>query len=603
MQAPNEAHPIKARAERYFTRTSFSQPVFIGEDRIALMDDRSGTNQLSVMIVSTGEMQLVTTYPERLLSLLGSAASGRIVFGMDLGGNERQQLWSVGIPGDEPKRLTTSESSFYEPGAISRSGDAVIYRTNERDESTFDIVVQNLESGEEETWLKNGGQVTPVDIVRNRALVIRNNGNMDADLLLVTRDGETTVLTDHSGEQWVYGAALNREGTGIWLLSNRDREYVALMFQDIESGKRRIVFETDWDVEHFSLSPNGAHIAFSINENGASRACLISTATEATVRSIDAPQGVIDQFSWCPDSSAVVFGLSTIERPSAVFMADLQGGSRIVANGDDDHPPATIVPVPVTYQTWDGRDVHGFFFKPEGAGPFPGLVEIHGGPESQRRLDYGNNGPALQFLASLGIAVLALNVRGSTGYGKEYCHLDDKEKRLDALRDVEYAVKWLHEHDDVIDSKIAVYGISYGGFMTLSSLARYPELWAAGVEMVGMASLVTFLERTGAWRRKHREGEYGELATDREMLNRVSPLPHVDKIAAPLMVFHGRQDARVPIHESEQIVDAVKERGLEVILRIYDDEGHVFSKRPNLIDAFSLIGAFLTRHLDIQYQR
>jgi dipeptidyl aminopeptidase/acylaminoacyl peptidase len=421
---------------------------------------------------------------------------------------------------------------------------------------------------------------------------------MDSDLLLVERGGTVRNLTEHEGEQWIYDAGFSHDEAGVWMLSNLEREFVALIYQDVESGDRRIVFEAEWDVEQFALSPDGNSIALSINENGVSRAVLISTSDQGEAVEIETPRGVIDGFSWSPDSGSVAFGFSTIEQPSIVMVATVTGDVRTVAQGDDVEAPTTIAPESIWFTSWDGREIPGYFFKPEGDGPFPALVEIHGGPESQRRLDYDTNGPALQYITSLGIAVLALNVRGSKGYGKSYCHLDDKGKRLDALKDVAHAANWLQARDDIVGSRIAVYGISYGGFMTLSSLVRYPELWAAGVEMVGMANLATFLERTGPWRRKHREGEYGELATERDMLERVSPLPLVDNISAPLMVFHGRQDARVPLYESEQIVEAVKKRGLDVVLRVYDDEGHIFSKRPNIIDAFGLIGEFLTRHLE-----
>lgn len=597
MLVHNDSHQFTALAENYFSRTSFSQPVFVDQDKVAFLDDRTGTKQVSVVTLSTGTVDPGTSYEEGLLSLLGSATSARIVFGMDLGGNERQQLWTMDTFGSTPKRLTHGDSSFYEPGTVARSGDAVIYRTNERDESTFDIVVLSFDGSAPETWLEDGGQVTPVDLEGDRALVIRNNGNMDSDLVLVDRKGDVKNLTEHDDEQWLYGAAFDREGTGVWLLSNLGREYVALMHQNLISGDRRVVYGADWDVEHFAVSPDGEHIALSVNEGGVSRPHIVSTTGDGGDVDLQAPGGVIDRFSWSPDSSSIAFGVSTIEHPSVILVCNVQGDMTVAAAGDDVDPPATVVPESITYVSWDGREIPGFFFRPEGKGPFPALVEIHGGPESQRRLDYASNGPALQYITSLGIAVLALNVRGSKGYGKEYCHLDDKGKRLDALEDVEYAVKWLRERDDIIDSKIAVYGISYGGFMTLSSLVHHPDLWAAGVEMVGMAHLATFLERTGPWRRKAREAEYGELATDREMLDRVSPLSCVDKISAPLMVFHGRQDARVPLYESEQIVEAVEKRGFDVVLRVYDDEGHIFSKRPNLIDAFGLIGEFLTKHL------
>jgi dipeptidyl aminopeptidase/acylaminoacyl peptidase len=229
-------------------------------------------------------------------------------------------------------------------------------------------------------------------------------------------------------------------------------------------------------------------------------------------------------------------------------------------------------------------------------------VDIHGGPEGQRVLNYSPSGPVIQYLTSLGIGVLSLNVRGSTGYGKSYSHLDDKGLRLNSVKDVAWAVEWLKSRPDVDGDRIAVYGRSYGGFMTLASLVFHPDLWAVGVDVVGIANFVSFLERTGPWRRKHRESEYGELENDREMLEHISPLTHIDNIRVPLMVCHGRNDPRVPLFEAEQVVDAVKSKGLDVVLRVYDDEGHALSKRKNEIDAFVTMGMFLQKHLDLPVQ-
>jgi dipeptidyl aminopeptidase/acylaminoacyl peptidase len=419
----------------------------------------------------------------------------------------------------------------------------------------------------------------------------------------VTKTGDVSNLTPHADEQWLHGAAFDSAGTGVWMLSNIDRDFVALMHQDIESGRRRIVYQADWDVELFKVSPDSHQIAISVNEDGASVPMLLPVEGDGPVVRIQAPKGVIDRLSWLPDSSKVVFGMSTVEHPSVIAAAGLDGSTEVLADSGKKtgvEAPKTYAAEAIRYTSFDGLDVPAFFFKPEGDGPFPVLIDIHGGPESQRRLGYAPSGPVLQYLTSLGIAVLSLNVRGSTGYGKAYSHLDDKGKRLDSVKDVEYAVKWLRERDDVIDDKIAVYGRSYGGFMTLAALVFYPDLWAVGVEMVGIANFVSFLERTGPWRRKHREAEYGELENDREMLERISPLNHIDNIRVPLMVCHGRHDPRVPLFEAEQVVEAVRKQGQDVVLRVYENEGHALSKLPNVLDAFALMGAFLTKHLELE---
>jgi dienelactone hydrolase/Tol biopolymer transport system component len=602
MTQTSDLAALKSRAETYFDRPSFAAPVFIGDDRIAVLDDRSGTPQVSVVTVSTGAVSNVTSYKERILTLKGSSRSGRILFGMDDGGNERQQLWTIPASGGDPVRLTHASDSIHEPGCLSTPGDYVLFRSNARDEATFDVRGMSLDGGEQVMWLQAGGQVMPVDVSEDseRVLVIRLNGNLDGDLLLVSRNGEQTNLTPHEGEQWVLGATFTPDGTGVRVLSNLDREFVALVHIDLQSGERTIVYQDEWDVEHFKVSPDGRFIALSVNVAGGSRPMLIRADGSYVPLDLDVPRGVIDQFSWAPDASCVVFGFSTTEDPSVIMVAELDGSTRIVANaGQERARPRTVTPELIHYTTWDGREIPAFFFRPEDEGPFPVLIDVHGGPESQRRLNFTPSGPILQYFASLGMGVLSLNVRGSTGYGKAYSHLDDKDLRLDSVKDVAEAVTWLRGRDDVAGDRIAVMGQSYGGFMTLASIAFHPGLWAAAVDVVGIANFVSFLERTGPWRRKHRAAEYGDLENDRELLERISPLNHVDRITAPLLVIHGRNDPRVPLFEAEQVVAALEERGRDVALRVYDDEGHGLSKRPNKIDGYATAAEFLTRHLGL----
>lgn len=596
---------LKTQAESYFSRSSFSAPVFVGDDLIAFLDDRNGTPQVSVFDLADGAIRSITSFGERVQTLKGSASSTRMLFGMDDGGNERQQMWTIeGSSGQQPVRLTHASESIHEPGCLSKDGNYVLYRSNARDESTFDVLGMSLKGGEAEMWMQEGGQVNATDMHPDgdRILVQRVNGNMDSDLLLVTKGGEVTNLTPHDGEQWLFGAVFDAEGTGVWMLSNLERDYVALMHLNIRSGQRTVVYEADWDVEMFKVSPDGLHIALSVNEEGASKLSIIASSDGDSAVTLDVPLGVVDGFSWRPDSGQVAFGISTVENPSVIMVAANDGSTQVVADAakeSETEKPDTFSPELIHYPTWDGRSIPGFFFKPKGEGPFPVLVDVHGGPESQRRLNYTPSGPILQYFTSLGIAVLTLNVRGSTGYGKEYTHLDDKGLRLDSVKDVASSVEWLRSRPDVISDKIAVMGQSYGGFMTLASLVFHPELWTCAVDVVGIANFVSFLERTGPWRRKHRSAEYGDLEHDREMLERISPLNHIDNVEAPLLVIHGKNDPRVPLFEAEQVVEALQKRGREVELKVYDNEGHGLSKRPNRIDGYATAGAFLKRHLDV----
>jgi dipeptidyl aminopeptidase/acylaminoacyl peptidase len=191
------------------------------------------------------------------------------------------------------------------------------------------------------------------------------------------------------------------------------------------------------------------------------------------------------------------------------------------------------------------------------------------------------------------VAVLATNVRGSTGYGKEFCHLDDVELRLDSVKDLAEAVTWLRDQPDVDGDRITVMGGSYGGFMILAAITFYPTLWRAAVDIVGICNFVSFLERTGPWRVKHRSYEYGNLEEHREFLESISPLTHVDNIVTPLFVIHGRNDPRVPLYEAEQIVAALRARQLPVELMVFDNEGHGLSKRQNRIAGYAGAAEFV----------
>lgn len=589
----------KSGADAYFNRTSHSMPRYVNSNTIAFLDDSSGTNQLHLHHLDSGEVNVVTNYSEGILSLDASVATESILFGIDQNGDERQQLYALSLSDLQPKRITHDDGAFFEPGGFSQDGSRVIYRSNTRDESIFDVAVCDIEGGDAAIWFENGGQVLPQDLASPGALVIRSRTNGADDLYLATSSEAPVNLTSGLEDHRVYAAVFDPALEKAWVLSELDREVAGLYQLDLETGTFNLYFEADWEVEQVAVSPDGAYLVISINENGYSVPFILSASDPSDKRSIQVPEGVINGFSWSPDSQTVAIGVATAETPSHVYSSDLQGNTRPLIAAQEQGPPQTVTPESIKYTTFDGREIPAYLYLPAGEGPHPALVEIHGGPESQRRPEYGSTGASIQYLVSRGIAVLALNIRGSIGYGREYRHLDDTHKRLDALKDVEYAASWLKQHERIDGDRLAVFGISYGGYMTLSAVTRLPDTWAVAAEMVGMAHLETFLERTGAWRRKHREAEYGSLETDREMLRAVSPLPLVDQIKAPLLVLHGRNDARVPLFESEQIVEAVSKRGVPIDLVIYDDEGHIFTKRKNLVDAYERIADFVAEHLGL----
>ena len=221
------------------------------------------------------------------------------------------------------------------------------------------------------------------------------------------------------------------------------------------------------------------------------------------------------------------------------------------------------------------------------------VLVIHGGPESQAKRNFN---PVVQALAAAGHTVLVPNVRGSVGYGKRWYSADDGSLRLGSVADLAAIHAYLPKLG-IDPARAALYGGSYGGYMVLAGLAFQPELWAAGVDIVGISSLVTFLENTSAYRRAQREREYGSLLADRDFLVGASPLTRIDAIRAPLFIIHGANDPRVPLSEAEQLHAALSARGQECELLVYPDEGHGLAKRVNKLDAYPRAFGFLARHL------
>jgi dipeptidyl aminopeptidase/acylaminoacyl peptidase len=271
--------------------------------------------------------------------------------------------------------------------------------------------------------------------------------------------------------------------------------------------------------------------------------------------------------------------------------------STVLVDGRDGVPPEVrdrlVTPTVHRIATPDGEQIPCFRYaapdNPNGAS----VVHIHGGPEAEAARVFG---APFQALALAGFDVLVPNVRGSAGYGKRWVSLDDVDLRLDSVADLAAIHAWLPSAG-LDPARSALWGGSYGGYMVLAGVSMQPDLWAAGVDIVGMSSLVTFLENTSEYRRAVREREYGTLADDREFLVRASPITYLDDIVAPLFVIHGANDPRVPLSEAEQIKAALDGKGVPCEMRVYHDEGHGLAKRANRLDAYPAALEFLERHV------
>ncbi len=315
-------------------------------------------------------------------------------------------------------------------------------------------------------------------------------------------------------------------------------------------------------------------------------------------RAVELPGEGVPDVVWAADEQRLVVTLSTPTDPSSLHLVDVATGASTPLAAVEvpaDLRGRLVAPTVHRVPTPDGEEVPCFVYSPAGGGPLAGasVLLIHGGPESASMQSFS---PVVQALTSAGLTVLVPNVRGSTTYGKRWYSLDDVRLRLDSVADLGAIHDWLPSQG-LDPARSALWGGSYGGYMVLAGVAMQPERWAAGVDIVGMSSLVTFLENTSPYRVAYREREYGSLAEDRDFLVSASPITYLEDIVAPLFVIHGANDPRVPLSEAEQIQAALHGRGVDCELRVYRDEGHGLAKRENRQDAYPAAIEFLRRRL------
>ena len=590
--------------------------------RVAFIADITGVPQAFALGLGGGWPEQLTFTQERVgLVAFAPAADGRMLVASDVGGDERVQLWLLSAHGEEMRPLTHDAGAMHPFGGWSADGGSIAYVANERDPRCFDVFVRAVATGQARCVMESDGNYA-VECWRpdgGGLVVSRHQGSSDNDLFeLELATGRARLLTPHGGMARFERATYGADGRTLWLLTDRDSEFMAVARLDPATLSLSTVLDLGWDVDDLALSPPSAdgaqQIALHANVDGFSELYLRDTA-RGHLRQIPLPPGVVsrgfvgnwrDTLVWSPDGARLAFSFTTARETQNVWLAEpigRSGGAAVTARPLTQATQAGIPvgalaePELVRYASFDGREIPAFLYRPGGAaadGSHRAIVLIHGGPESQVRPGFD---PTVQYFVHRGYVVLTPNVRGSTGYGKSYGHLDDRERRMDAVADARAAADWLAGRGWAHPDRIAAMGQSYGGFMVLASLAAYPETWAAGVDLYGIASFVSFLENTHPFRRAHREAEYGSLAHDRELLERISPLTHVDRIRAPLLAVHGEQDPRVPIGETEQIVAALRSRGVTAELIRLPDEGHGIVKLANRLRVWPAVADFLDRNL------
>jgi dipeptidyl aminopeptidase/acylaminoacyl peptidase len=601
--------------EQFFAVRRFSSVLAFTVDGSQLLfaSNMSGQFNLWRVPVEGGWPDQLTAFADETVRGAGvSPTGGQILLCADHDGDEFHQLYMLDADRGWPDKLTDEpQVQHYVSGAAwSSDGTKFAYAANARNPSDMEVWVRDLGSGETRAVFGEGmfsfpGRFSP-DGSKLLTLDFRNNS--DASIHLVDLEtGEARELTPHDDDAIFLSGPWAPDGSGFYMLTDAGSEFRGLAFYDLASDRYEWVEEPTQDVDDVTASTDGRVLAWLVNDNGYDRLRLRDLETGSDLPEPDLPAGSRPHLTGAepplalsPDGAHAALILSTPRRPPEAWVVETATGkanpvtdSRMGGLYEDDLVDVELV----SYPTFDGREIPAWLYRPQIEGKVPVVLSIHGGPEAQEKPLYQ---PLYQYLLSRGIAVLATNIRGSTGYGKSYQRLVQRDWGGGDMQDWEHAVKWLHEQDWVEKEKIGVYGGSYGGFAVLTCVTRLPQYWAAAVDIFGPSNLVTFAKAVPPTWKRFIARFVGDPETEADVLLERSPITYVENARAPLLVIQGATDPRVVKGESDQLVEKLQSLGREVEYVVFDDEGHGFTKRPNELKAYSLAADWLEKHLVAQ---
>ncbi len=579
-----------------------------------LISTRFGdVDQLHVVDKAAGDRRQITFGHEPITHAAFSPDPSRAayVYLQDVGGDENAQLYYQRL-GEPTARLLTDGKSLNGTPVWSNSGREVAFSTTGRDGIDTDIDIVAPEAGTLPHPAVTGDNAAwyPLDWSPDdrKLLVLKSVSAGEAYLYVVDlSSGQRREVDPAPGKIAITGAKFSRDGQGVYLISDRDGEFAKLRYVDLFTAQRTVLSEhIPWDIEELAISRDGHYLAYVSNEGGASKLNLLDLRTHQDLTPPRLPSaGLIGHLSFDAEGNRLAFAFEAPASPRDGYVLDLAHNALEAWTHSEAGPVDTgkfVTPRTAQFPTFDRvegrpRQEPLYVYEPAGPGPHPVLVLLHGGPESQFRPAFD---PWIQYVVNeLGFAVVAPNIRGSSGYGKTYLAADNGMLRDGVVKDLGALIVWVGLQSGFDRKHVVAAGGSYGGFLALTALANYSDRLIGGVDLAGIGDFVTFLTHTAPYRQYLRREEYGDERDPdmRAYLRRISPLTNADRISRPLLVVHGKNDPRVPVSEAEQIVNRLRSRGSEVWYLQANDEGHGFRKKQNRDAYYTAFAQFLEHAL------
>jgi dipeptidyl aminopeptidase/acylaminoacyl peptidase len=594
--APPPADDLETAVSR-MSRVGFCRsPSFSPDGKaIAFVSNLSGLPQVWTVPAAGGFPRMVTSSDDPVGGVEWSPDGKWIAFTLAPGGGMNAQVFLVRPDGMGLTRLTAGGKETNRLSGFRHDGRKLALGSNRRMGAAIDAYLYDTETRALELAVENPGIGGFEDLSRDgrRALLNRLRYRGSNDLYLVDlATKKETLLTPHQGPG-TYSGVLSPDGNAVWISSNGNRDKLAFariaLTADGKPGPIEIVAaRDDAELSSFAIDDKGERAVLVWNVSGRHEMQIEDLFRRKEMARPKLPGDLVSGVTWSRDGKRLAMSVSGATAPADIFLLEEISSSsspRFTRLTVSPHPgvdlSSLVSPELLTFKAHDGEPLSGWLYRPKGAkGPGPVVLSFHGGPEGQEvpsfRADY-------QALVSQGIAVFAPNVRGSAGFGKRFVNLDNGALRANAVRDITSCVDAVVKAGVADPKRLGIMGGSYGGYMTMAGLAEYPDMFAAGVDLFGVVNFKTFFKHTEAWMAAVSKIEYGDPATEGEMLDRLSPLTRIDRVKTPTLVLHGANDTNVPVMEAEQVVESLKKRGVPVEYVLFPDEGHGFQKIPNRI--------------------
>ena len=604
-KAPKAPVPL----EEYFNVRRIRGASFSHDDKLVAYGwDGGGRIDIWVQAVEGGAPRQVTRVPGFVHGFAFSPTADVLLYESDNGGDELPHIFLTDSNGSAPSDIVAD----YPPGKRTNfvrwadDGRTFLFLSNLRDDRYLDLYEYTLATKKaERLWQSDDNVSFSLTSRDHRAFIVRENiSDTDSNLYLVERGKKDKVLlTPHTGEVLHRAATFSRDRRTLYFLSDEGREFTSLRALDLKTKKAEPLLEAEWDVEGADFSKTWKYFLTTTNVDGLPQVALGDAKSKAGVKLPDPPGGGVFEpltFSWRDRYIAAVH--VTDSTPGGIYIIDLEKNE---AKKIVDPLPASLASRTMTQAesvrvpSFDGRKVPAFVYRPKGTGPFPAVIDVHGGPTAQSRIRFD---PLRQYLLSKGYVVMVPNVRGSTGYGKSYTKLDNMDLGGGPLKDVVHCKKWLTANAKVDPQKVVVLGGSYGGYMALAAATFTPGEFAAHVDYFGVSDLKSLVESFPPYWAAFSTFIYNKFGDPKNPAHAKyqrerSPLHFVDRIKRPLLVVQGENDARVKKDQSDRIVAALNKRKIPVHYLVIPGEGHGFSKNENRLAAYRATDRFLDHYL------